>query len=412
MTQLPTPEPGQELAWVRAHLGHLTLESQADLDVVASPRFRGGQSAADDALAGFDVRGYAGRRSEVLPRSRRGASALSPYIRHGLLPLAQVWDAVAGGPARDVDKFRDELLWQEYSRHLYARLGTAMSYPLRAEPPAPSRNDTDPYGPGMACVDAAIGELHTDGWMVNQTRMWMASHWAVRHGARWQDGEDEFFRHLLDGSRAANRAGWQWTIGTATGKPYGFSRWQVEKRAPELCAQCSHQRNCPIQKWPRESAAIWLDEPDSRIRRDPDPLDTAGPAQVQYRSRPDAVWITAESLGDGDPALRAHPQLPVVFVFDEGLLRRLKLSGKRLVFLTESLADLSTRRSIEVHLGAPTTVLAGRPLAATFAPVPGWRRLSAHLDAELVEVHPWPWLRPPGSGPVGSFSAWRTASPR
>ncbi len=410
MTQLPTPELGQELAWVHAHLGHLALESQPD--IVASPRFRGGQSAADDALGDFDVRGYAGRRSDVLPRSRRGASGLSPYIRHGLLPLAHVWDAVAGGPARDVDKFRDELLWQEYSRHLYARLGTAMSYPLRAEPPAETLGDADPFGPGMACVDAVIGELHTDGWMVNQTRMWMASHWAVRHGARWQDGEDEFFRHLLDGSRAANRAGWQWTIGTATGKPYGFARWQVEKRAPELCAQCPRQRNCPIEKWPRESAAIWLDDPDSRIRRDPDPLDTAGPAQVQYRSQPDAVWITAESLGDRDPALRAHPQLPVVFVFDEGLLRRLTLSGKRLVFLAEALADLSSRRPIEVHLGAPAAVLAGRHLSTTFAPVPGWRRLAGDLGAELVEVHPWPWLRPPGSGGVGSFSAWRNALPR
>jgi len=412
MTQLPTPEPGQELAWVQAHLGHLTLESQCGLDIIASPRFRGGQSAANEALADFDVRGYAGRRSEVLPRSRRGASGLSPYIRHGLLPLTQVWDAVAGGPARDVDKFRDELLWQEYSRHLYARLGTAMSYPLRAEPPSENRGDTDPFGPGMACVDAVIGELHTDGWMVNQTRMWMASHWAVRHGARWQDGENEFFRHLLDGSRAANRAGWQWTIGTATGKPYGFARWQVEKRAPELCAQCPRQRNCPIEKWPRESAAIWLDDPDGRIRRDPDPLDTAGPAQARNRSQPDAVWITAESLGDSDPALRAQPRLPAMFVFDEGLLRRLTLSGKRLVFLSEALADLSTRRPIEVHLGAPAKVLAGRQLATTFAPVPGWRRLSSQLEAELVDVHPWPWLRPPGSGPVGSFSAWRNASPR
>ncbi|MEM1249476.1 MAG: deoxyribodipyrimidine photolyase, partial [Acidobacteriota bacterium] len=53
--------------------------------------------AADAALAAFDVRGYAARRNEVLPRSRRGASALSPYIRHGLLTLPRAWDAVEGG---------------------------------------------------------------------------------------------------------------------------------------------------------------------------------------------------------------------------------------------------------------------------------------------------------------------------
>jgi deoxyribodipyrimidine photo-lyase len=86
-----------------------------------------------------------------------------------------------------------------------------------------------------------VGELETDGYLVNQTRMWLASHWAVREGVDWRAGEDRFFRHLLDGSRAANRAGWQWTVGTATGKPYGFSRWQVEKRAPGCAtpARCS-----------------------------------------------------------------------------------------------------------------------------------------------------------------------------
>ena len=104
----------------------------------------------------------------------------------------------------------------------------------------------------MACIDATVGELERDGWLVNQTRMWLASQWTVRHGADWRDGEDRFFTHLLDGSRAANRLGWQWTIGAGTGKPYGFSRWQVEKRAPELCAGCARRDDCPIEDWPAE----------------------------------------------------------------------------------------------------------------------------------------------------------------
>jgi len=48
---------------------------------------KGGQSAADEALATLDIKGYAGRRSQVLPKSHRGASGLSPYIRHNLLTL-------------------------------------------------------------------------------------------------------------------------------------------------------------------------------------------------------------------------------------------------------------------------------------------------------------------------------------
>ena len=53
-------------------------------------------------------------------------------------------------------------------------------------------------------------------------------------------------------ARAANRLGWQWTVGALTGKPYGFSRWQVEKRAPGVCAGCELRRACPVQQWPDE----------------------------------------------------------------------------------------------------------------------------------------------------------------
>jgi deoxyribodipyrimidine photo-lyase len=119
------------------------------------------------------------------------------------------------------------------------------------------------------------------------------------------------------------------------------------------------------------------------------------------------VWITAESLGDRDPALSAHRQLPVLFVFDEPLLGSLRLSSKRFVFLTETLAELAVGRDLELLLGDPVEVLRDRALAVTFAPVPGFRRRAERLQP--AEVHPWPWLRHPTSGPMGSFSAWRRA---
>lgn len=126
-SQLPVPTTDRDavVGWVREHLGDLAAG-----DPIASP-IRGGQAAADAALESFDVTGYARRRNTVLPESKRGASRLSPYIRHGLLTLPRVFEAVAGGPADDVEKFRDELLWQEYARHLYARLGTATRKSLR-----------------------------------------------------------------------------------------------------------------------------------------------------------------------------------------------------------------------------------------------------------------------------------------
>ncbi|MEM9465141.1 MAG: FAD-binding domain-containing protein [Actinomycetota bacterium] len=392
MGRLPVP-PAERSAverWVTDHLGHLT-----DAPVVGSPSFRGGQRAADAALAQFDVAGYAGRRNEVAPIERRGASRLSPYIRHGLLSLNDAWAAVGGGPSRDVQKFRDELLWQEYARHWYARLGRSTATALRNRPA--SVRPGDGWDRMLPCLNAVVGELEADGWLVNQTRMWLASDWTVRNGQDWRRGEDRFFRHLLDGSRAANRLGWQWTTGVGSSKPYGFSRWQVEKRASGLCRRCPHRDACPIEAWP--------DDPTTTPVAWPEEHDLSGPDEVVTDATPDAVWLTAESLGVGDPALECNPGLPAVFVFDEPLLARLRLDGKRLVFLTETLAELAEDRPLELRLGDPTIELTGRSLAVTHAPVPGFVDRAAAIGP--VETHPWRWLRRPRPGSVRSFSAWR-----
>ena len=152
---------------------------------------------------------------------------------------------------------------------------------------------------------------------------------------------------------------------------------------------------------------------DPRLRDDPDPAATAGPAapEASGDDAPAAVWLTAESLGDADPALAAHPGLPAVFVFDAPLLARLRLDGRRLVFLAETLGDLAARRELTVWRGDVVATLGpggphgGAPLAVTHAPVPGFRRRAAVLP--IAVRHPWPWLRRPSGGRIGSFSAWR-----
>ena len=178
----------------------------------------------------------------------------------------------------------------------------------------------------------------------------------------------------------------------------------MQKRAPQLCRDCALNTACPIQDWPDTTAGPKVDEPDLRT----DPSD-GGPSEVEG-SGGEVVWLTAESLGADDPALAADPDRPAVFVFDEPLLRRLRLSGKRLVFLAETLGELAGDRELDVRRGRVGDELAGLPLAATWAPVPGWTRRARTLRP--VEVHPWPWLTRPGAGTVRSFSAWRAPTRR
>ncbi|MCX6445500.1 MAG: deoxyribodipyrimidine photolyase [Actinobacteria bacterium] len=360
----------------------------------------GGQSAADDALAQLNIAGYAKDRSQVLPYEDRGASVLSPYIRHNLLPLQRVWDHVAKAPFADREKFRDELLWQEYARHLYARIGTRLFRNLRFEQiwDAPGNG----WPEGMACVDFANDELESDGWLVNQSRMWLASHWTVRNELGWLHGQEQMYKHLLDGSRAANLLGWQWSVGTGTGKPYGFAQWQVQKRAPQLCGGCSLKSKCPIKEFPLEVA---LDEApfESLLISDPDIERTIGPRFVTENKAPTTVLLTIDSLGDADAALVANPDLPVVFVFNEKALAKLQLSSKRIYFYLETLQDLAQRRDLSVFVGDPYQFANENDVAVTYAPVPSFAKFN-----NPAQVHPFPWLRVPHAQSVRSFTAWRT----
>jgi deoxyribodipyrimidine photo-lyase len=157
---------------------------------------------------------------------------------------------------------------------------------------------------------------------------------------------------------------------------------------------------CPIQDWPDAQVGARVDGP--RLDK---ALIPGGPAEVGGAGTAEQVWLTAESLGVSDPALASVPARPAVFVFDEPLLGRLRLSGKRLVFLAETLGELAQLRPLEVRRGRVTDELAGRSLAATHTPVPGWARIARTVRP--VEIHPWPWLVRPATASVRSFSAWR-----
>ena len=381
------------LANIERHFGGLF---SGDIGVSS---ISGGQSAANAALAQLDITGYANTRSQVLPKNQRGATVLSPYIRHNILTLDQVYRAVKHAPYKDREKFRDELFWQEYARHLYARIGTRLFENLRFEANAHAQGDG--WNQEMLCMAETVAELETDGWVVNQTRMWLASHWTVRNDRGWLAGQERMHRNLLDGSRAANLLGWQWTVGAGTGKPYGFAKWQVDKRASGLCNRCQLKDKCPIQEFPAEISLRELSR-DAILDSDPDVGATTGPTSMVVNGEASHVLLTVDSLGDDDPALAANSHLPAVFVFNEQALKKLQLSARRIAFYLQTLGDLNTRRPVAVYLGDPYQFAQDNAVAVTYAPVPSFKKFS-----KLAEVHPYPWLRPPHAGTVKSFSSWR-----
>jgi hypothetical protein len=125
---------------------------------------------------------------------------------------------------------------------------------------------------------------------------------------------------------------------------------QVERRAPGVCGSCPLQR-CPIEDWPDDP--LLVEAARAAAADDPDVPATAGPSGSTrwglIGAPPEAVWLTAESLGDADPALARIPTCRPCSCSTS----RSCGSGctPRLVFLAETLGDLATRRTVEVRRG-------------------------------------------------------------
>jgi len=368
-------------------------------DDYTEPLIKGGQSKADLALHNLDITNYSKLRNNVYPMSKRGSSYLSAYIRHGLIDLKEVWQHVESFKYEDRSKYRDELLWQEFSRHLYAIVGKKsqkyLNYSIN------SKTNKNINTQKMNCINTIKSELEETGYMVNQTRMWFASHFSIRNHENWNINENYMFQHLVDGSRFANRLGWHWVMGSQTGKVYGFSKFQVQKRAKKLCDECELNFNCPINEWP-ESIEITKKNIDVST----DIYKNFGPQEIETNNnKPDFVWITAESLGDDDPAMKYFPNLPVIFIFDQKLLNNLRLSTKRINFLLDCLKEISLKRDLTVLIDDPLDYLKNKSFASTFAPVPKYRKITkihkptyefpAQRLAQPIEFYPT------------SFSNWK-----
>jgi deoxyribodipyrimidine photo-lyase len=156
-----------------------------------------------------------------------GTSALSPYIRFGMISMYQAVHAARNSQLVSHDlgseTWLNELIWREfYIQILYhfPRVAKTAFNPLLAD--IPWRNDKAEFTAwmegqtGMPIVDAAMRQLKKTGWMHNRARMIAASFLVKDLLIDWRWGEAWFMENLLDGDIAANNGGWQWTAGTGT----------------------------------------------------------------------------------------------------------------------------------------------------------------------------------------------------
>ena len=129
------------------------------------------------------------------------------------------------------------------------------------------------------------------------------------------------------------------------------------------------------------------------------------------------LWIHEEALGPTNPALRAWPQAPALFVFDTEWIERSRISRKRLGFLYETALELPlTLRKGDV--AAEVLAFAQRHRADGVVTSTGVDpRLQQIAEAiktvlPLQELDPDPFVELPRPPRLGRFSRyWREAEP-
>ena len=156
-----------------------------------------------------------------------GTSALSPYLRFGMLGLRQAVhsarQAMSEKRSGDAEVWLNELIWREfYIQILYHFPQVSMQSFNPSLATIRWRNNEDEFEAwkegrtGVPIVDAGMRQLKEIGWMHNRARMIVASFLVKDLLIDWRWGEAWFMENLLDGDLAANNGGWQWTAGTGT----------------------------------------------------------------------------------------------------------------------------------------------------------------------------------------------------
>jgi deoxyribodipyrimidine photo-lyase len=193
--------------------------------------FEAGEAQAQSRLAAFADSAIAHYADERNRMDLEGTSALSPYLRFGMLSARQAAWAARQAEAqaeetaarRGAQTWLNELIWREFYISILYHFPYVRRMAFRPKyRRIPWREDPEGFSAwvegqtGYPVVDAAMRQLKGTGWMHNRARMLVASFLSKDLLIDWRRGEQYFMQHLLDGDPAANNGGWQWTAGTGT----------------------------------------------------------------------------------------------------------------------------------------------------------------------------------------------------
>ncbi len=213
------------------------VEMPAGLPSEELPKSRGAEDfPAGEAEAHRRLEEFASQRVYRYAQNRDrmdvdGTSALSPYLRFGMLSMRAVVHAAIQAllvadheqARRSAETWLNELIWREFYVQIMFHHPAVHQSAFRQDLSRIAwRNDRSEFEAwkagrtGVPIVDAGMRQLSETGWMHNRARMITASYLVKDLLIDWRWGEKWFMANLIDGDPSSNNGGWQWTAGTGT----------------------------------------------------------------------------------------------------------------------------------------------------------------------------------------------------
>jgi deoxyribodipyrimidine photo-lyase len=160
-----------------------------------------------------------------------GTSRISPYLALGVIsPKKCILEALKINNFEftsgniGITKWIDEIIWREFYKNImfsFPKVSKGQPFQDYSKK-IQWRYEEEEFQAwkdgrtGFPIIDAAMRQLHHEGWMHNRLRMVVAMFFTKNMLHDWRLGEAYFMQNLIDGDFASNNGGWQWSSSTGT----------------------------------------------------------------------------------------------------------------------------------------------------------------------------------------------------